>query len=84
VVMLGVTTQALPRLNEVSRPAAKIQRRFERQMEAVLAKEEYPLHRKELIRRYFLSLSQGEANPRTGSNSVAPNQTNQNDPGSQQ
>ena len=84
VVMLGVTTQALPRLNEVSRPAAKIQRRFERQMEAVLAKEEYPLHRKELIRRYFLSLSQGEANPRTGSNSAAPNQTNQNDPGSQQ
>jgi hypothetical protein len=32
---------------------------FASQVEEVLSKEEYPAHYKELVRRYFLTLSQG-------------------------
>ena len=85
VVMLGVTTRALPRVNEATGSQVTIERQFERQVEAVLAKEDYPLHRKELVRRYFLGLSQGKAVPQTaaaGRGTAA--RANDNKPGSEQ
>jgi hypothetical protein len=34
---------------------------FVPQVEEVLAKDQYPTHYKEFVRRYFLNLSQGQA-----------------------
>lgn len=59
VLVLGVQSRILPRVRPVTGPVVELDRRFARQMEAVLAKEDYPRHRKELIRRYFLALSRG-------------------------
>lgn len=38
---------------------AELNARFDAQMEEVLSNESYPLHQKELIRRYFLQVSRG-------------------------
>ncbi|MDH3716311.1 MAG: hypothetical protein OET44_20990 [Gammaproteobacteria bacterium] len=59
----GFTTQTriLPRAAQPSVAIKQIDPRFAAQMEEVFAREQYPLHHKEFIRRYFLELSQGVA-----------------------
>jgi hypothetical protein len=39
--------------------SVEVNRQFAREVEEVLSREHYPAHYKELVRRYFLSLSQG-------------------------
>lgn len=55
------TTDAriLPRAGEPSVAVEPIDPRFKAQLEDVLAQQNYPLHHKEFIRRYFLALSAG-------------------------
>jgi len=48
-----------PRAGRPSVENVKMSREFASQMEEVMSKEQYPVHYKEFIRRYFLSLSQG-------------------------
>ena len=50
----------LPRTNRPTAQSAPLSAEFEAQVEAVLANEQYPDHYKEFVRRYFLTLSQGE------------------------
>ena len=57
--------RVLPRAGHVSTPAAALAPEFHGEVEAVLAKQNYPLHQKELVRRYFLRLSQGTVAGRT-------------------
>jgi hypothetical protein len=49
----------LPRTNRAAARRIDLPQDYTAQVEAVLAREQYPEHRKELIRRYFLNLSQG-------------------------
>ena len=48
--------RVLPRTGSAAMPTVALQRQFAARAEEVLSKEEIPLHEKELIRRYFLSL----------------------------
>ena len=57
--------RVLPRAGQVSVPAALLSPEFHGEMEAVLAKQNYPLHQRELVRQYFLRLSQGTSDGRT-------------------
>ena len=54
--------QVLPRNNQPQLDTAELAPEYAQQLETVLAKEHYPLHQKELIRRYFLTLSTGTDN----------------------
>ncbi len=60
-------TRVLPRAGRPNVEAAQLDVRFAVQMEEVLSKEQYPLHHKDFIRRYFLALSQGVANEASAS-----------------
>lgn len=51
--------QILPRLGRPRVENVEMKAEFAAQLEQVLAREQYPAHYKEFIRRYFLSLSQG-------------------------
>lgn len=51
--------RVLPTANPATTDTTAIAARFQPQLEAVLAREDVPPHRKALIRRYFLNLSQG-------------------------
>jgi len=51
--------RVLPRPGRPTVEAVELDTRFTAQVEEVLSKEEYPLHYKEFIRRYFLGLSEG-------------------------
>ncbi len=51
--------RVLPRPGAVSTPAAALAPVFRGDVEAVLARQSYPLHHKALVRRYFLRLSEG-------------------------
>ena len=53
--------RVLPRAGEVSTPAAALAPVFHGDVEAALARQSYPLRHKELVRRYFLRLSEGAA-----------------------
>ncbi|MGI9334098.1 MAG: hypothetical protein ACR2RL_13200, partial [Gammaproteobacteria bacterium] len=55
------TSQArvAPRVDKPSGKVVELDTRYSAQVEHVLSKEDYPLHRKEYVRRYFLNLSQG-------------------------
>ena len=46
-------------------PVAALAPEFHGELEAVLAKQNYPLHQRELVRRYFLRLSHGTDEGRT-------------------
>ncbi|MGQ0749418.1 MAG: hypothetical protein ACT4PS_02675 [Betaproteobacteria bacterium] len=55
-------------LPDVTRPTVEnveMKQEFASQVEGVLSRDHYPAHYKEFIRRYFLSLSQGEQRPQT-------------------
>jgi len=52
-------TRVLPRAGHVTVESVELDVRFHAQMEEILSKDDYPLHLKEFIRRYFLNLSQG-------------------------
>ena len=56
-------TQArvLPRAGKASAPVEALSPEFRDEVEAVLARQSYPLQHKELVRRYFLALSAGSA-----------------------
>ena len=49
----------LPRTNRPNARRIDLPQDYAAQVEAVLAREQYPEHRKALVRRYFLNLSQG-------------------------
>ena len=51
----------LPRAGQPRVSTAQIDPQFAAQVEEVFAREQYPLHHKEFIRRYFLELSRGAA-----------------------
>ena len=51
--------RVLPRPGRPTLETLELDARFTAQVEEVLSKEEYPLHYKEFIRRYFLGLSEG-------------------------
>lgn len=51
--------RTLPRAGRPSVENVQMRAEFAAQVEQVLAKEQYPAHYKDFIRRYFLSLSQG-------------------------
>ena len=51
--------RVLPRVGGIALENVELDARFAAQVEEVLSKEEIPLHERELVRRYFLSLSQG-------------------------
>ena len=51
--------RVLPRPGRATLETLELDARFTAQVEEVLSKEEYPLHYKEFIRRYFLGLSGG-------------------------
>jgi uncharacterized membrane protein YqjE len=57
----------LPRAVRPSVENVEIAREFAPQVEEVLSREQYPAHYKELVRRYFLTLSQGARSPQQGS-----------------
>ncbi|MGI9302889.1 MAG: hypothetical protein ACR2RB_09300 [Gammaproteobacteria bacterium] len=60
-------TWALPNVGKPTVETVAIAPRFMPQMEEVLSRESYPLHRKEFVRRYFLNLSTGaRGDVRTG------------------
>ena len=44
-----------------SAPVTTLSPHFRGEVEAVLSRQSYPLHHKELVRRYFLRLSEGTA-----------------------
>lgn len=55
-------------LPNVTRPTVEnveMKQEFASQVESVLSRDHYPAHYKEFIRRYFLTLSQGEQRPQT-------------------
>jgi hypothetical protein len=58
--------RVLPRAGNVSVDNTRIDAQYTRQLEQVLSNEQYPLHYKEFIRRYFLNLSEGVHRPRAG------------------
>ena len=51
--------RVLPRSGQPALTTMELDARFSAQVEEALSKEDYPLHQKELIRRYFLTLSEG-------------------------
>jgi hypothetical protein len=51
--------RVLPRPGRPAIESVELDARFAPQLEEVLSKDEYPLHYKEFIRRYFLTLSEG-------------------------
>ena len=53
--------RVLPRQGRPGAEQMALDPRFAAQMEEVLSKEQYPLHDKEFIRKYFLTLSEGIA-----------------------
>lgn len=53
----------LPNVTRPSVENVEMKQEFASQVEGVLSKDHYPAHYKEFIRRYFLSLSQGEQPP---------------------
>ncbi len=52
-------TRVVPGRGQVTLPVVELDARYAAQLEAVLAKEDYPAHYKELVRQYFLLLSAG-------------------------
>ena len=60
--------RVLPRPGRASAPVTALSPEFRDEVEAVLARQSYPLHHKELVRRYFLALSEGAAGERTAEN----------------
>ena len=61
--------RVLPRASRASASVTALSPEFRDEVEAVLARQSYPLHHKELVRRYFLALSEGTAGERTAENS---------------
>lgn len=59
--VFSAEARVLPRAKRSSMDTVELDIRFAAQMESVLSREDYPLHHKEFIRRYFLGLSLGEA-----------------------
>lgn len=55
-----------PRLGNAGIENTQIDARYTQQLEQVLSNEQYPLHYKEFIRRYFLNLSEGVRRPQAG------------------
>lgn len=51
--------RVMPRLGKPALETVELATEFSAQVEEALSKEEYPLHHKEFIRRYFLTLSDG-------------------------
>jgi hypothetical protein len=66
--------RVLPHAGEVTVERTQVERTFRAQIEEVMAKEDYPLHRKEYLRRYFLALSEGVP-PQSQDAQVAPDST---------
>ena len=62
--VFSAEARVLPRVDQPSVDTLELDVRFAAQMEEVLSRENYPLHHKEFIRRYFLGLSVG-ADPQT-------------------
>lgn len=58
--VLTTQARALPRAGTVKTELVEIAPRFAPQIEEVMSKEDYPLHYKEFIRRYFMKLSAPE------------------------
>jgi hypothetical protein len=56
-VTFSTATRTLPNKNSISAITGVVAPRYNAQLEAVLAKDEIPLHRKDVVRRYFLGLS---------------------------
>ena len=52
--------RVLPRSGQPTLDIQQLDHQYSAQVEAALSKEDYPLHHKELIRRYFLTLSADE------------------------
>ena len=55
--------QILPRTSRPNVESIEMKAEFATQVEEVLAKDQYPAHYKEFVRRYFLNLSQGMQAP---------------------
>ena len=55
--------QILPRTGRPNVESMEMKTEFATQVEEVLAKDQYPAHYKEFVRRYFLNLSQGMQAP---------------------
>ena len=62
------TAQILPSLNTPTLDSIAHDHRFSAQLEQVLSKQDVPLHQKEFIRDYFLTLSQGVSASDTSGN----------------
>ena len=58
--VFSAEAKVLPRANQAATDTVELDARYAAQVEQVLSKEDYPLHHKEFIRRYFLGLSLGE------------------------
>ena len=58
--VFSAEARVLPRLAQPEVSTVELDARYAAQLEEVLSKENYPLHHKEFIRRYFLGLSLGE------------------------
>ena len=59
--VFSAPVRVLPRPGQATLDEVELDPRFSAQMEEALSKEDVPLHQKELIRRYFLTLSEGVA-----------------------
>ena len=68
------TVQVLPRNNQPQLDTTAVDTEYANQLEAVLTKEHYPLHQKELIRRYFLTLSTGHGDSNSNVKNTAAEQ----------
>ena len=58
-------TRVLPRAGQPQVAVTQLDPQFVEQVEPAFAREHYPAHHKDFIRRYFLSLSQGTASTRS-------------------
>ena len=59
--------RVVPRAGKATTTNTQVDARYSQQLEQVLSNEQYPLHYKEFIRRYFLSISEGGRAPQAGS-----------------
>ena len=64
--------RALPRPGRPAVEEQELEASFAAQLEEVLAKEEFPLHFKEYVRRYFLMLSRGVSREQTDTEGNTP------------
>ena len=58
--------RVLPRAGDTRIDNTQIDAQYTRQLEQILSNEQYPLHYKAFIRRYFLNLSEGLPKTQTG------------------